>query len=355
MTAPFWQRDIIEFIPFLQIKNKIPHGELAVFCRKLSFLLAAGVPVKNAVHMVAAQSPGRVFKGKLNDVRVYINRGDSFSNALAVTGLFPAFLYGLVAVGELTARLPAVMGQLAEYYEQQSKTEDELKAAMVYPAAVTTMMLAVMGMAVVYVLPNFGRVFAASQVPLPVLTQILFDLSESLIRHPFRVLAAILAGVTGFVLFVKSEAGDRCRLYFPLYKQTINLRFTQAMSLLLSSGQSLTAAIPACSQVLGNKKAQKDMDAVASGLREGQPFWETLSRVGYMDSLLVGMIQVGEETGSLPQTMEKCRLYFDQAYRQRLSRTGKLIEPAITIGLGVLLGLVMLAIILPTFTLMDIT
>jgi type IV pilus assembly protein PilC len=354
MAESFWRRDIHELIPFLRIKPNVPLHDLAVFCRKLAFLLDAGVPLKTAVSVISEQSPAKAFKGKLSEVHAYIMRGDGLSNALKATGLFPAFLYGLVAVGELTARLPKVAGQLADYYERQAKIRDELKAAMVYPAAATCLMLLVMAVAVTYVLPNYGRVFAASDVPLPAATQALLNASGFIAAHPYGVPALMVLIIAGIAVFLKSNTADRLRLFVPLYRQVTNLRFTQAMSLMLSSGQPLAAAVLACAQVFENKSVKRDMVLAASGLNEGRAFWEALAQVAYIDPLLTDMIRVGEETGRLPQTMEKCQWYFTQAYVQSLKRASKLIEPVITVVLGLLLGFLMLAIILPTFALMDV-
>jgi type IV pilus assembly protein PilC len=295
-----------------------------------------------------------VYKGKLKEVQEHVMRGDGLSAALTATGLFPAFLCGLTAVGELTAGLPKVMEQMAEYYERQAQTQNELKAVMMYPAAVTVLMLLVMGIAAVYVLPNYGRVFAASDVALPAITQVLLGISDFLIAYPYGLLALLSLLAAGAVLLFKSETGDRLKLFFPIYRHLINLHFTQAMTLLLTSGQPLPSAIPICSLVLANKRARRDIAAAAVSINEGRAFWEALSPIRYMDDLLIGMIRVGEETGRLPQTLEKCQIYFAQSYRQSVNRTSKLVEPVITVILGLLLGFMMLAIILPTFALMDI-
>jgi type IV pilus assembly protein PilC len=357
--ASVWNRDISELIPALQKKRKIPIHELAVLCRKLSILLDAGVPVKNTLLLLAEQSVRKERRNILYEVHASIQRGDSLSHAFTSALVFPSFLCKLTAVGEMTAQLPAVLAQMADYYEQQSKIQDELKAVMIYPAVVTTMMLAVIILAITFVLPNYGRVFAASGVPLPVITQVLMSFSMFIINQPHVIFTSLLAVVLMVIFFLRSKTGrglvDTLRLRVPLIRQSINLNFTQSLALLLFSGQPLTTAVPVCANVLGNDKARRDiLEHVAAGISEGRAFWETLATIKYIDPLLIGMVRVGEETGRLSQTMEKCRDYFKQAYQQNLQKTSKLIEPMITLALGLLLGLVMLAIILPTYALTDI-
>jgi type IV pilus assembly protein PilC len=351
----FMQRDIGEIVPFIRFTTKIPLRELTVFCRKLSFLLDAGIPVKTSLSIVAEQSASKTLKRKFNDVLVYVMRGETLSHALSEARIFPTFLCGLVSVGEISANLPRVMTELAEYYEQQAKSENELRAALAYPIVVTGLMLLVMVMAVIYVLPNYGTVFAASDMPLPPITQALLSFSAFTLQYPYIPLTIIISIIAFLFIIYKNEAAGRLKLRFPLYKELINLRFTQAMSLLLLSGQPLTEAVLACSQVLGNEKTRRDMLDVAAGLNEGRAFWETINRLFYMDALLVGMIRVGEETGRLTQTMQKCKDYYTQEFQHSVNKMGKFIGPLITIFLGLVLGVLMLAIILPTFSLIDIT
>jgi type IV pilus assembly protein PilC len=184
------------------------------------------------------------------------------------------------------------------------------------------------------------------------------QISHFVTAYPYLLFLVIITIFTVFTLLLKSKQGrylaDRLYLGIPLIKQNLNLRFTQAMSILLSSGQTVTTAIPACANVLDNTHAKRDIMQAAAGVNEGRPLWEALTRVRFIDPMLAGMVRVGEETGRLPQVMDKCRHYFTQSHRQSMQKTAKLVEPLITLVLGILLGLVMLAIILPTFALTDI-
>jgi type IV pilus assembly protein PilC len=123
---------------------------------------------------------------------------------------------------------------------------------------------------------------------------------------------------------------------------------------MLSSGQQLVGAVKACAETAENLRVQRDFLAISSGLAEGRPFWELLSEIKYLDPLLINMARVGEETGRLPQSLAKCEQYFEYMQAYTIRRMNKLIEPAITIVLGVLLGIVMLSVILPAFSLTEI-
>lgn len=355
-----WNTELSEIVSLG--KRRIPQKELSVFCRKFSIMLDTGESVKQAVLFLAEQASTRAMRDALTQSHSGIMQGKSLSAALAATDAFPVFFCGLCQIGEMSARLPQVMERLATFYEQQARAEDELSAALMYPAAVALMMLAVAVLAVVYVLPGYARVFTATGVELPVITKVLMSVSAALTQHTLEILIVVIVLIAAVTWGMRSAAGRalaaRVQLHMPVlravYRQAVNLRFSQAMSLLLASGQALTDAVPACAEVIDNPQVRRDLVTVATGLKQGRSFWEMLSGFAYFDPMLWRMVQVGEETGRLPQTMSRCRDYFEQEYISLIRKLNKLVEPVITLVLGVGLGLMMLAVILPTFALTNI-
>jgi len=349
-----WHRDVSTLLK-IRHSPKAPLRELSVFCRKLSFLLGAGIPIKSALSIVAEQLPGRGLRRLLPGLSAKVAQGESFSQAIKATGAFPDFFCGFIAIGEATARLPQVIEQLADFYDDQAQTKDELTAALIYPAVVTIMMLGVIVLAVTLVLPGYSKIFAASGAPLPALTRGLIHMSEFLIGNAALVAVGALFALFLAALFLRSKRGREfvamMQLRLPLMRQGINFRLTQALYLLLSAGLSVSQAIPLAEGVMDNVRVRHDLGKISTQLGMGQPFWEALGEVRYIDPLLVGLARIGEETGRMQQTMEKCQSYYSQAYRRAIRRLNKLIEPLITLILGVGLGIIVLAVILPTFEL----
>ncbi|MCL2605062.1 MAG: type II secretion system F family protein [Defluviitaleaceae bacterium] len=349
-AVSIWHRDIGDLLR----KGVTAHPrELAVFCRKVSFLLGAGVPIKDALPILMSQTKERVMKHALPEVYKRVLQGEGFADAMAAAKVFPVFMCGFIAIGEMTAQLPRVCGQLAEYYEHRAKAGDELTAALLYPAAVTVMMLGVIVMAVVAVLPGYSQVFDQSGVTLPALTRGLLSVSAFVSGHIWRLAFGLFALVVGVAAFLRNEKGKdfiaSAQLKFALFRQGFNLRLVQALNLILGAGQPVSNAVPVCADAMDNARCKRDLTGVGNALASGRPFWASLADLPYIDPLLVGLARVGEETGSLPQTMAQCQDYFMQAYQRTLRRMNKLIEPVITLVLGLLLALVMLAIVLPTF------
>jgi len=354
--TPILRRDVS--LLFAPGGSRVPVRELAVFCRKLSFLLGAGTHIKMALSIVADELPGRVLKNQTARLNARVQQGDSFSAALTAAGVFPAFFCGFVSIGEATARLPEVMEQLADFYDDQAQTADELTAALVYPVAVTIMMLGVIIMAITFVLPGYSRIFEATGAPLPALTQGLLNVSEFLVENGARLAVGLFSVIVLLVLLRRTPSGQgfaaTIKLRVPLVRQGVNFRITQALHLLISAGLSVSQAMPLVIEVMDNVRVKRDMGAVLTGLEGGKPFWVAISDIGYIDPLFIGLARVGEETGKMPQTMDKCREYYAKAYKRAIKRVSKLIEPIITLVLGVGLGIIMLAVVLPTFELATI-
>jgi len=349
-STSFWQRDVTDLF---SSKKSLPTKDLVVFCRKLSFLLNAGLTVKSALVILAGQAEG--ISSAISDVHKQVMQGHSFSHAVSTAGVFPPFMCGYIAIGEATGQLPKVCNQLAGYYERHAQTKQEIKAAMMYPALVTTMMFSVVVFATVFVLPGYTQIFAASDVPLPFITTALLGVSSFLTRHGIFIFAGLLAAVGMLILFLRNNKGrgiwDNMKLKMPLHKQGINLHFVQALSLMLSAGINISPAISLCEDIIQNTRVKKDLSQLSVNLNTGEPFWVSLAQIPYIDPLLTDLARVGEETGHLAQTIEKCHHYFDTNYRQTIRRLNKLIEPIITIIMGILLAIIMLAIVLPTFEL----
>ena len=352
-----WHRDVSSFFK-RRHTPKASLREIPIFCRKMSFLLGAGIHIKSALSIVSEQLPGRGISRHMSGLNARVQQGESFSQAAKATGAFPAFFHGFVAIGEAAARLPQVMEQLADFYEDQAQTRDELTAVLVYPIAVTIIMLGVIIMAVTLVLPGYSRIFAATGVPLPPLTRGLLHISDFLTANALWVIVGMIAAFAAAALFIRGNRGQNivaaAKLRIPIVRQGVNFRLTQALHMLLSAGLPVSQALPLAEGVMDNIHVRRDLNKISTQLEMGKPFWEALQGVTYIDPLLVGLARVGEETGYMTQTMEKCQNYYAQAYKKSIRRLSKLVEPIITLILGIGLGIIMLAVILPTFELATI-
>ena len=353
MGRRFWERDILVRGISARQANAAAMAEL---CRQMSFMLGAGVML-GAVMTVLAESESKS-RAALQRALDGIMRGESLSQALEGAGHFPGFMCSMCRIGEISDDLPRVMALLADYYEESARSREEIRSALMYPAVVALMMLAMIVVAVLYVLPHYALMFAISDVPLPMLTRALLGVSDILLRQWWLVIPAVFAAVMAPAAIVRTDTGRKCceliLLKLPPYRQMINLHIVQALALMLQSGQPVAEAVPAVSGIVANKVVSQDFQQAAVSLQEGHSLWTILQAITYIGPVIVNMARVGEETGNMAQAFKYASEYSRHRFRQMSKRLNKLVEPAVTLVLGLILGLVMLAIILPTFAMTEL-
>ena len=333
-------------------------ADVVLFCRKLSFLLGSGLTVGASLPIIRGQVERHGFKSALRRLHNFVVQGEGFSSALFGVGVFPPFLCGFVGIGEKTGRLSEAFGKLADFYEEHAKIKRETSQALIYPGVVATVMLVVIVLAVVLVLPGYEDIFISSQVPLPAATSTLISISQFVSGNLAFIVPVMLIAVSLCIISARSRQGrylmSTILLKLPLYRKGINLRICEPLSLLLGSSVNISEAVPMCAGLINNLKVKEDFRNLEAEIKKGRPFWAALERLAYVDSLFLGLARVGEESGNLPQAMESCSRYLLEEYRLGMKKLGKMVEPMVTLALGAILALVMLAVVLPTFQLAQV-
>ena len=352
-SVSIWQMDVSELVVGARKNAKLK--DIAVFCRKMSFLLDSGLSIKASLCVLCGQNENRGLSMAVGKLHSFVAQGVSLSLALANVKVFPLFLCGYVSIGEKTGKLAEVFAKLADYYEEHAKIEDELAAAMVYPVMVCIMMLCVIVLAVTLVLPGYADIFIGSDIPMPRITSVLIAASDFVSQNLLFIAGGFLFLIACAKVFLKGKNGkillNALKLKIPLVKKSINLKIAESLSLLLHSGVNVQAAIPICVKLINDDKIKKDFHELESNLRRGKPFWVSLSELPYVDKQFISLVKIGEESGSLVKTITKCGEYLLADYKLDVKKVNKLVEPIITLVLGVVLALIMLAIVLPTFEL----
>jgi type IV pilus assembly protein PilC len=296
---------------------------------------------------------------KLERINEQLQKGENLSEALAGDDYFPRLMPLMCRIGETSGTLPQAMGTLADYFETESKNRQSLLGVMIYPIVMTIMMIGVILLTVLYVLPSYARIFEAESLDLPLPTRILMSVSEFLPRYPWQTVGVFASVTLAICVFCGSDWGRRAigclKIKMPglraIARKRMNLRFCRSLAILLAAGEPLPQSVEMAGQTLGNPYLTPAVLSVCAALKTGRPLWVALSGVYYFDPLLVSMIQVGEETGRLPETLQKCAIYLQNETERDAAVLNRLAEPAVTLVLGLVLAFVMLSVILPTFAL----
>ena len=338
------------------IKKPVSLKALALFCRQLSFFLESGILLPNAFKMMSAQAKDKRMKRMLMDIHEHSLGGKSLSECLK-TAPVPLLMPALCKIGEESGRLCESISQMADYYETEYKSKRAITGALIYPAVLAVMMLAVVILAVVYVIPNYAAIFEAEDITMPLPTRILMSGSNIILNYGAFIFVGVFLIILLVFMFLGTSRGKAItgfiKLRIPFWRLGINLRFCKCMSMLLSAGKPASEAIYIIRDAMGNAYLDSTFLYISVCLKQGRSLSALLAEVKFFDFMLVNMVEIGEETGSLCKPLSQCAKYYQVEQDRAYALFTKLAEPVIMIFLGSVLALIMLSVILPTYELIN--
>lgn len=334
-------------------------NDIVLFTRQLSTMISAGLPLANALSILSQQSKSdmaRLVTVVLQDVE----GGLSFADALAKHPKeFGVMYIQLIRAGEIGGVLDDVLGRLADNMEKSSQFRAKTKGALIYPIIVIIAMFVVAAIMMTFVIPKMTDLYKDFDAELPIMTQILIGLSDFSVRYWWLMGLFIFGGVTAFIKWKKTDGGrhtfDRLLLRLPLFGPLIEkialTEFTRTLALLLNSGVSLLQALEIVTKGVDNIIYQDALTECGKQIEKGVPLSQALGRYSDFPPILQQMIAVGEETGKLDDVLRKLSIYFEQESEQAVKNITAAIEPMIMIILGIGVGAMVIAVIMPIYNL----
>ena len=331
--------------------TRLGKKDLAFFCRQLAFFAEAGVSLTQITEVPSNKKIEKSFA----TLKAHVSSGHSLSRSLGQEK-FPHLLCTMAQVGEQTGRLDVVLSQMENHYTKAHETQRELLGVLMYPALLLLAMAGVVGISLVYLLPSFTLMFQAQGVSLPPLTQFLIDVSAFLMS-PWA-----LVNFVGLVVAIALPLGlgwlDGLFFKLPIVKRFARLllsaRMSAVMALMMASGVPLMRVMDICCALFKNKHAKRQLVTARAQLATGHSVHQSFADTGLFHAMFLSLIKLGEETGNLTDALAKAAQYFEQEKSQRLNQLKKGIEPAITLVMGAVLLVIMLGIMLPTFSVMQV-
>jgi len=338
------------------LKKPIRLRSLALFCRQLSFFMESGVLLPRALQIMSAQSKDKRLQRMLIDIYEHSSGGKSLSECLRSAPV-PPLLSIMCRIGEESGKLGESIEQMAEYYEKEYKDSQAVATALIYPLILLVMMIAVLIMTILYVIPNYAAIFAMEGIALPLPTQIMLSMGDFVADYNVLITAIVFGIIVAVVAFFNTRRGKVIlgfvKLRLPLWRLGMSLCFCRCMSMLLSSGMPIPEALMITYEAIGNVYLSSTFNNICTGLKQGRKLSAVLAEAKYFDIMLINMVEIGEEIGSLSKPISQCAEYY-QSERERASDLiTKLAEPVIMVILGGVLALIMLSVILPTFELIN--
>jgi type IV pilus assembly protein PilC len=341
---------------------KVSIQSISIFCRQFSFTVSAGMNILKAMEVVSNQTENKKLKGILKEVKSDIEKGSSFSEGLRKHKEIPEMLVNMISVGEVSGTLDAIMIRMADYYENSYKLQKKIKGSLTYPLMICVVAIIVVNLLLIFVLPTFVGMITSSGGTLPLPTRIVMGLSNFMIKY-----GLILMGVTTVLImllrmFIKNnedaaERIDALKLKVPLFgkivAKIVTARFTRTFGTLMSSGVPLLDSIEICAKVVGNSMAKNLLQNTSEAVKKGYGVGESLEGRGVFPGMLTQMMKIGEETGSLDSIMQKTAEFYDNEVDNATQQLSNMIEPLIIVVLGVVVGFIVIAMLLPMFEMVN--
>lgn len=334
--------------------------DLVVFARQMTTLVAAGIPLVQSLDILADQVDKEKFRGVLRKMHVDVQSGKSFSEAmLAHQKIFSMLFIHMVRAGEMSGKLEEILDRVAVYFEKSSALQKKVKAALMYPAAVSTMAFGITFFMLAFIIPKFADIFDGLGAKLPTPTLILIAVSRYLAVNWWWILGLLGAGIFLFLRVIRLPAGRfifdsftlRMPIFGPIILKVAVSKFARTLSTLVKSGVSILAALEIVIKTSGNARIEKVIVDLIASVKRGETLAGPLDKSNVFPSMVVRMIAIGEETGELEEMLSKIADFYDTQVDAAVSGLTSLIEPLIIAFLGVVIGGIVVALFLPILTL----
>ncbi|MCH2060019.1 MAG: type II secretion system F family protein [Verrucomicrobiales bacterium] len=338
-----------------KIKGKV----LMIFTRQLATLIDSGLPLLRGLTVLGKQEPNPVLKKTINSLADSVQTGSTFSESLAQhPKIFNKLYVNMVKAGELGGVLELVLIRLAEYSEKAQKLKNKIIAAMVYPVIVMLIASAIMVFLLTVIVPKFEQIFAdmlGSKDALPPLTKFVINLSESLQQQIVPIGIGLFVFVVLFKLAASSVGGrrviDQIKLKMPLFgsvqRKSAIARFSRTLGTLVTSGVPILQALNITRDTAGNAVISNAIQNVHDAVKEGESIVNPLEASRVFPPMVISMVDVGEETGQLPEMLLKVADVYDDEVDNAVSALTSMLEPLMIVILAVVVGVIVMALFLP--------
>ncbi len=339
-------------------RGRVGRMEVVVFTRQLADLVSAGLPLDRALTVLIRQTGSAGLKARLLQIQEDVRAGQSLSEALArFPREFPRLYVNMVHAGEVTGQLGEVLERLAGYLEREITRRSQLVSAMTYPAVLTVVAVSAVVFLLTFVVPRLSTVFDEMDRALPLPTQILLAVTGFITQYWWGLLLALVGGGLLLRQLLSTASGRaawdaglfRVPVVGKLQQRIVSARFVRSLGTMLSGGVPILDSLEIARDAVGNVAAGRAADEVKEAIRQGESLAGAMESSPFFLPVVVHMAAVGEETGRLPQMLVRTADSLDFEIDSTMRRTITLIEPAIVLSMGLLVGFIVLSILLPIF------
>lgn len=343
--------------------GKVTPRDLSVFCRQFVSITAAGVPIVDALEMLADQTENKMLKTAIMDTKLSVQKGETLANSMArQKKVFPDIMINMVAAGEASGNLETAFDRVGVQFEKQTRLNALVKKSLIYPIALMVIIVVVVIAMMVLVIPTFSDMYADMGQSLPWITQMLVNCSDFIMTKWYVLIIAIVLIVVAFNLFASSKTGTyilatismKAPVFGTLTIKSAAANFARTLSTLTASGISMIEALEITGNTMKNVIFKDAVLEAKEKVAQGRPLSEPL-RVGKVfPNMIVHMIGIGEETGNMEDMLVTAASYYEEEVEVTTQAVTSLIEPLIIVVMAAIVGTIIMAILIPMFGMYEI-
>ena len=347
----------------LSFRKKVSQSEVAIFTRQFSVMLEAGLPLIQGLDAIAQQHSNPTFKSVLEQIRNDVEGGSSLSTAMARHPKgFDSLYTNMIAAGETGGILDTILQRLSSFIEKIVKLKRALRSALIYPATILTIAIAVVAIILWKVVPVFRTLFEGFNVDLPLLTRFVIALSGLVEKYIIFVIMFAVLGSFGLRFYYKTEKGrhliDKLLLKFPILGPILRkigvARFTRTLATLLTSGVPILEGLTITGKTAGNAILEDTIYQLRQRIEEGGTMAEPMRQSGFFPPMVTQMVAVGESTGEMDAMLVKVADYYEEEVDVVMANLLTILEPVLMVFLGVVVGGIVISMYLPLFKLIQV-
>lgn len=349
-------------IPFIK-KKSVSTKEMAVFTRQFATMIDAGLPLVQCLETIAKQSENKYLKEVLIQVTQDVEAGSTLADAMSRhKKVFNNLYTNMVEAGEAGGALDDILERLAVHIEKADALRRKVKGAMTYPLVVLCVALGAAVFMLVFIIPTFARMFADFGAALPLPTRIVLGISYALRTFWWAIVTVIVGAIFGVRKLYSTPSGKRkidalmlnSPIFGPLLRKTAVARFTRTLGTLITSGVPILTGLEITAETAGNEIVRSAVLATKAGIKEGDTIAKPLRTTGVFPPMVVQMVAVGEETGSLDEMLAKIADFYESEVDTAVDSLTSILEPLMIVLMGVLVGGMVVAMYLPMFKLVSV-
>ena len=344
-------------------KKKASTRDLSVFCRQFVSISTAGVAIVDALEMLGDQTENKALQEAIYNVKASVQKGDTLANSMRQQdGIFPPMMVNMVEAGESSGSLEVAFERMAIQFEKSTKIKSLVKKSMIYPIALTVIVIGVVVVMMILVIPTFSDMYADMGQELPAITRFVVALSDFIVGKWYILIAIIVVAVIAIKAFVatdtgkyvKADLGMKMPIFGKLTVKSASAQFARNLSTLTAAGISMVDALEIVAKTMSNLRFKDAVLEAKEKVTQGRPLSEPLKASAVFPNMIIHMIGIGEETGNMDDMLITAATYYEEEVEVATEQVSAVIEPLLIVVMAGIVGTIIMAVLIPMFGMYDI-